>query len=138
MIIPHYLRCKQSDFATLVSLAKLLGIIAEHTDESGQSHIHGINGNDWDYRGTLYEPTGETVPGDYGPIALMRPIADETGTPYVHVNVNLRFNLAERAATMAAEYPELAAALADTGRFFLLDENGKPRAPKNPQVRFAA
>jgi hypothetical protein len=132
MITPYYLRCKQSDYPELVALAKLLGIIAEY---DGQ--LYGINGNDWDYRGTLYEPTGETVTVEGMEVALQRQIADETGTPYVHVNVNLRFDLGERARELAATSPEMAAALAQTGWFFLLDESGKPRAPRNPQVRFA-
>jgi hypothetical protein len=132
MIQSYYLRCKQSDYLDLVSLAKLLGIIAEH---DGQ--MYGINGNDWDYRGTLYEPTGETVTVEGMEVALQRPIADETGTPYLHVNVNLRFDLGERARELAVTSPEMAAALAETGKFFMLDENGRPRAPRNPQVRFA-
>ncbi len=133
MIIPYYLRCKQSDYPELVALAKLLGIIAEHDGK-----LYGINSNDWDYRGTLFEPSGqfEIVEGMQQPV--MQPIADETGTPYVHVNVNLRFDLGERANAMAVSHPELAAALSQTGKFFILDENGKPRAPRNPQVMFAA
>ena len=120
MIKPYFLRCKESDYPELVSLAKDLGIIREVDGE-----IFGINGCDWHLPGDdgkLYEN------GQY--------IKDEMGIPYIHCNLNLRFDLLERATALSGQYPELAAALSSPGKFFLLDDQGQPRKPKAPQCTF--
>jgi len=120
MIKPYFLRCKQSDFPELVALGKLLGVIDEH-----EGHIHGINGCDWD----LVFGTGQL----YQNGAL---IVDESGDPYLHINVLTRFDLGDKAREMAVDHPELAQALSSMGKYFLLDAEGKVRRPANPQCSF--
>ncbi|NKF21601.1 hypothetical protein [Solimonas marina] len=41
----------------------------------------------WDEIGAIYEPTGNTIETDDGPVDGMAPRADENGTPYWHANV---------------------------------------------------
>ncbi len=123
--IPYFPRCKQSDFAALISVGKILGIIREITDDNGQPVIIGINGCDWDL-----------VFGDGVLFKNGQRINDENGNAYTHVNINTRFDLLERATAMSGQYPELADALAHPGKFFILDEQGKPRKPHHPQCTF--
>ncbi len=117
MIKPYFLRCKQSDFAELVALGKLLGVIREVTEEIV---------TEWDEFFDFYDTQVE----------LLAPILDENDVAYIHINILTRFDLRERATELATQHPELAIALGQLGKFFILDEAGEPRKPKNPQCSF--
>jgi len=140
MLIPYFLRCKQNDFPELVALCKSLGIIAELTDhDTNQPRICGINGCDWDLvfgNGQLWKGTGVFTEVEGALVEQKELIVDETGQPYIHINLLTRFDLGDRARAMAADHPELAQALSTMGKYFLLDENGKVRRPANPQCSF--
>lgn len=136
MIYPYFLRCKQSDYAELITLGKMLGVIDEVADESGDSRVVGVNACDWDYRGELWEDDGTTSVIDGVTVNNKRLIVDENGISYLHINILTRFDLGDKARAMAVDHPELAQALSNLGKFFLLDANGKIRPPNAPQCSF--
>ena len=140
MITPHFPRCKESDFPELVALGRMLGIIdAYHDLDTNETRIYGINGCDWDLvfgTGKLYKGTGIFTDVDGMSVEQKTLIVDEDGLPYIHVNVNVRFDLGDKVRELAASKPELAQALSNLGKYFLLDAEGKPRRPANPQCSF--
>jgi hypothetical protein len=70
-------------------------------------------------------------------IKLQRVIADPDGNPYIHANLRTTQDLRAVAEQLAADNPQMAEALSDLGRFFLLDEEGNARTPSSPQRVFA-
>lgn len=129
----YYLRSTQADWPELLQLGVLLGEL--HVGEGGKHYGPGfvvVNHN-----GYVYEPTGETVVVEGETVALTAPVLAPDGLPYMHANLRTAQNLGEKAAELAQQYPELAAALSNLGKYFLLDEDGKPRAPNNPHGVFA-
>lgn len=153
---PYFLRCKESDFPELVALGVLLGVIREvemdgpdvDRDDEGfpidpnppvKTEIIGANGCDWDLvfgTGKLYEGTGVFTEVNGIPIEESHLIVDEMGHPYIHINILTRFDLGDRAREMAVNHPELAEALSNMGKYFLLDGEGKVRRPANPQCSY--
>jgi hypothetical protein len=127
----YFLRFIESDLPAVRALGILLGELHNTDDDS-------LVGNGFVMVGHLYEPTGETVTDEDGNVInLQRVIADPDGQPYIHANLRTNQDLKAVAESMAASHPELAAALSDLGRFFLLDDEGNARTPSNPQRVFA-
>jgi hypothetical protein len=93
------------------------------------AHTWATEGGAWDFIGPIHRPTGEV--DDEG-VPLTEPLTDPEGNVYWHANLLTPIDLRARAEALAAERPEVAAALADVARFFPVDENGQPRAPSNP------
>jgi len=88
--------------------------------------------------GHLYAPTGETIlDDDSNVIELREVIKDPNGQPYIYANLRTNQDLRAVAESMAVSHPDMAAALSQLGRFFLLDEEGNARTPKQPQQVFA-
>lgn len=130
----YYLRCVPADYDEMIALGVSLGVIKLHA-EDGETSIYAPDGA-WDFIGEIQEPTGAVVTTEEGDIPVMAPITDEHGTPYLHANLRTKIDLYQRAQELAAEHPEIAAGLQDMGRFFLLDENGRAKAPGQPHRIF--
>lgn len=135
----YFIRATQQDWPELLNLGVLLGEIT--IGEDGKPHGPGfviVNHN-----GYVYKPTGETavvspngeVEGET--VELTAPVLGPDGLPYMHANLRTSQNLGEKAAELAASHPELAVALSNLGKYFLLNEEGKPRAPAQPAWVFA-
>ena len=126
----YFLRFKESDLPAVRQLGILLGELYDTDDGS-------LVGNGFVMIGNLTEPTGETITDDDGnTVELRRVITDPNGNPYIHANLRTDQDLRAVAESLVAEHPEMAGALADLGRFFLLDDHGNARAPNSPQQVF--
>lgn len=136
----YYIRCIQADYNRLLTLGEKLGAIqlqysefVQSTDESGNTvetptgepTVSATLGGAWDYIG--YIPQPDVVDAEGNPV--FKPIEDAQGNPYLHINLITPLALGDVAANMAGTDEEIAAALQDLGRFFLLDEQGNARAP---------
>lgn len=138
----YAIRCTQADVPQLLALAERLGVLSPHTDlEGNPTGGHGLHSDrrgGWDVLGTIYRPTGGTVrhtmPGGYEiEVPKTEAVCDEAGEPYWHANLRIDIDLAERAREMAAGDPEIAEALANLSRWFVIDpETGHARLPKSP------
>jgi hypothetical protein len=127
----YFLRFLESDLPEVRILGILLGELHDTEDDS-------LVGNSFVLVGHLYEPTGETTTDEDGNvIKLQRVITDPDGNPYIHANLRTNQDLKAVAEQLAADNPQMAEALSNLGRFFLLDEEGNARTPSNPQRVFA-
>lgn len=113
-MIDNALRCIESDYPTMVGFAELLGVITV-IDGNIEASPQCI----WDFIGYKYLEDNAVL-------------MDGNGNKYVHVNVRTPFSVGEAAATLAAGNPDIAAALQNAGRFFILDEQGNPNMPEFP------
>ena len=118
----YYIRCVQQDYPKLLSLGQKLSAINVSSSEDGEAEVSATNGGAWDYIGEIPQAGSE----------VFEPIKDADGNPYIHVNLITPLALGEIAANMAGSDEEVAQALEDLGRFFLLDEAGNARAPSQP------
>lgn len=126
----YFLRCKQADVQTLIALGITLGALVQHPGENGQpATITATHGGHWDVIGPIYRPTGEL--DDEG-MPLTAPMLDDDGNPWWHANLTTPVDLGAVAAAMATEHPEIAEGLADLSRFFVVDEENRPKAPAQP------
>lgn len=114
----YFIRTTANDYPQLIALGVLLGAIVEVEGE-----IHAPNGA-WDYIGAIYKDEVS--------------LKDPQGREYIHINIITPINLADAAAELAADHPEVAEAIDNLGRFFLLDAEGNARAPEQPYRVFAA
>ncbi len=121
----YYVRTTQALWPTMLQLGVLLGVIELHYSEfdeegspAGEPTVIATEGGAWDYIGEI--------------LVDEVPVADAEGSPYLHGNLRTPINLRERAEAMATENPALAEAMGSLGQFFLLDENGSARLPRNP------
>lgn len=116
----YYIRCKQSDKDTLLALAVEMGVL----QSTEQGHVPASANEAWYEIGALYE--NEQV------------AADENGEPYWHANLRTTYDLMERAQQVYAEKPTptLAHGLANIGKFFFVNEEGRASAPASPAVVF--
>lgn len=128
----YYIRTIAAHYAEMIAIGKVLGAIIE-TD----GIITATQGGCWDFIGPIHVPTGETTQTEMGPQPVMAPLLDPDGNEYIHVNLITPIALKATALSLAAEYPEAAAGLADLGKYFLLDANGDARLPNNPHRVFA-
>ena len=119
----YYLRCIESDVPTLLALGQLLGALQITTQEDGTQAVSAPGGAIDIIGHKPHYLTGE-------------PVCDENGVPYWHANLRTPLTLREVAAQMAIDHPEIAAGLANEGRFFLVDENGVAVPPQFPQRVF--
>jgi hypothetical protein len=129
----YYLRSTTTDWPELLNLGVLLGEIT--IGEDGNPYGPGfvvVNHN-----GYVYKPTGETAIVEDETVELTAPVLGPDGLPYMHANLRTSQNLGEKAAELAESHPELAEALSNLGKYFLIDEEGKPRTPANPAWVFA-
>lgn len=127
----YYLRTIPADYEQMIALGVTLGAI-QITDE-----VISAPGGCWDYIGPIYVPTGETVQTDFGPQPVMTPRVDANGAEYIHVNLITPVNLKEAAQALAAAHPEVAAGLANLGKYFLVDAEGNAVPPNLPHRVFA-
>lgn len=147
MYLDYYVRAVPSDWPLLLSLGEKLGALVvhrpttSHTEEdgtvvqvpAGDPIVAAAAPGAWDFIGELLRPTGNTVAGpDGAQMPEMVPVADANGVAYWHANLRTTVHLGSVAREMAQEDPEVAAAMSQLGRFFLLDEAGSPRLPKAP------
>lgn len=124
----YYIRCKQSDWPELLALGEKLGAV--QVTEDG---VFATNGGAWDYIGEIHKPTGVMLTdADGNQYPEMAPVLDPDGVPYWHVNLITPLALGELAISMQGNNPDIAAALAELGRFFLLDAEGNARLPTQP------
>lgn len=127
----YFIRTIAADYPVMIALGKALGALAEF-----EGTIYAPGGT-WDPIGPIHKPTGEMVDTPMGPQPVLTPLVDGDGNEYIHANILTPVNLKETAVAMAAAHPEIAAGLADLGKFFLLDAEGNARAPTNPHRVFA-
>lgn len=138
----YFIRTIAADYPQLMALGQLLGVIevlpamAEPFEQPAR--IHALGGGFWDFIGPIDVPTGEFVSLTYGPpVPVMAPLRDSLGHEYIHVNIQTPVNLKEAATALAQAHPEVAAGLANLGKYFLLDAEGNARAPSQPHREFA-
>ena len=79
--------------------------------------------------GEIQRPTGE-LDAEGNPISA--PVAAPDGTPYLHANLRTPISLGAVARKLAATDPEVAEAMQRLDRYFLLDDEGTPRLPRQP------
>jgi hypothetical protein len=120
----YYLRCIAPDWPTMIALGVALGALADT-----EGTITATGGGVWDVIGPVHKPTGEQ---DADGQPIMAALTDDDGREYLHANLTTPIDLRQRAEQIAADRPEVAEAMADLGRFFLLDAQGNARAPAQP------
>lgn len=131
MLNDYYVRALPADWPELLRLGEKLGAITLTDSETaeGEFTVSAKHGGAWDYLGEILQPTGQLDP-EGNPI--MAPVADPDGTPYLHANLRTPIGLGAVARKMAATDPEVAQALQQLDRYFLLDDQGSPRLPHQP------
>ena len=127
----YYLRTISADYEQMIALGVTIGAI-QITDE-----VISAPGGCWDYIGPIHAPTGEVIETDFGPQPVMTPRTDADSNEYIHVNLITPVNLKEAAQALAAAHPEVAAGLANLGKYFLVDADGNAVAPAQPHRVFA-
>lgn len=120
----YFIRCTQTDKPELYRLAEALGQVTYSPETQTYS------GPGWVDIGPIYRGTGEFVTVDGVETELTAPTLSPSGEPYYHANLRTSDDLG--ALAEAAGIP-----VADLGRFFVVDEEGNPTAPKQPAVVFA-
>jgi len=133
----YYIRALPKDWPTLIALGEKLGALTVHKTEDGESVVSATTPGSWDFIGVLYKPTGNIIEAPDEDIPEMTEITDEEGTAYWHANLRTTVHLGEVAREMAKTDPEIADAMQALDRFFLLDEQGNPRAPSQPARGYA-
>ena len=127
----YYLRTIPADYEQMIALGVTLGAI-----EVIEERIHAPGGC-WDYIGPIYVPTGETMQTEFGPQPVTTPRVDAQGNEYIHVNLITPVNLADAAAALAVDNPEVGQAIDTLGKYFVVDGNGGAVHPMMPHRVFA-
>ncbi|MFG5411431.1 hypothetical protein ABXN37_29060 [Piscinibacter sakaiensis] len=126
----YYPKCRPSELPRLLSIGVMLGALVQHTDDADQVVTRAPDdGSVWDPIGAIYRETGEL---DAEGMPVREPLLDPDGAPFWHGNLTSPVHLYARALALAADRPEVAAALDDLRRLWMLDESGEPNAPANP------
>ena len=112
----YYLRCRQSQYATLVDRGVRMGAI---TEDNGV--VSPVGPGAWDYVGT--KPTEDG------------PLGGELD-PYIHVNFRTTNNLRKLAAEAAETDPDIAAGISEIAAYFIVDAEGNATAPEFPMRVF--
>ncbi len=132
----YFIRVRQADQAKLYTLAQALGVLVVLLDRAssptGTYAIAPGRLGCWDEVGEVQRPTGNTVTVDGIDIPETAPVVDEGGVPYFHVNLRIDLDLADVGEALAPSMPDIAAGLADLGRWFVLGEDGKAGTPNDP------
>lgn len=113
----YYLRCRQSQYATLVDRGIRMGAI---TEDNGV--VSPVGPGAWDYIGTKTHEDGSLSGG-----AL---------DPFIHVNFRTTNNLRQLAMTAAETDPDIAAGLSEIAAYFIVDAEGNATAPEFPMRIF--
>lgn len=112
----YYLRCRQSQYATLVDRGIRMGAIQEQ-----EGITSPVGPGAWDYVGIK--------PTETGPLGGAL-------DPYIHVNFRTIHNLRQLAMTAAETDPDIAAGLAEIAAYFIVDAEGNAAAPEFPMRVF--
>lgn len=129
--INYWCRCLESDKAELLALGVLLQVLQESEGK------HHATAGDFVEIGYVYRPTGETVLVDGIETEITSPVIDMGGNKYWHANLRTTIDIEARALALAETYPELAAGLADRGKYFVVNAQGETVAPSNPALVWA-
>lgn len=128
----YHIRALPADWPKLIGLGVKLGALTVSEDV-----VSATTPGCWDFIGVLHKPTGNVITTPEGETPEMAPVTDDKGTAYWHANLRTTVHLGAVAREMAQTDPEIAAAMQSLGKFFLLDEDGNPRAPKQPHRGYA-
>lgn len=131
----YYLRCIEADVPKLLSLGIALGALQELTDEDGNTKTVAAGGGALDIIGPIYAaatPTGVFDQQGFEIFQQGAPKADASGNVYWHANLLTHLNLRDAAEALATANPEIAAGLADIGKFFVTDATGAAVPPAQP------
>lgn len=128
----YHIRALPADWPKLIGLGVKLGALTVYEDV-----VSATTPGCWDFIGVLHKPTGNVITTPEGETPEMAPVTDEKGTAYWHANLRTTVHLGAVAREMAQTDPDIAKAMQSLGRFFLLDEEGNPRAPKQPHRGYA-
>lgn len=143
MFHDYYVRALPADWPELLQLGEKLGALTlsypHRTEELqpdgtvvtelGEPTVSAQHGGAWDYLGEIQRPTGE-LDAEGNPITA--PVAAPDGTAYLHANLRTPISLGAVARKLAATDPAVAEALQRLDRYFLLDDEGSPRLPRQP------
>lgn len=123
----YALRCLETDYNQLLQNAEILGVI----DIVGGQPVPK-DGCTWVHLGykKIGDPPAEGVP-DTRPYTT-----GQGGVKYVHINAATPFDIGDKAAELASQYPEIAVGLYQLGKFFILDADGKVTWPSDPMCVF--
>jgi hypothetical protein len=128
----YHIRALPADWPKLIGLGVKLGALTVSEDV-----VSTATPGCWDFIGVLHKPTGKTITTDEGETPEMAPVTDDKGVAYWHANLRTTMHLGAVAREMAQTDRDIAKAMKSLGRFFLLDEEGNPRAPKQPARGYA-
>jgi len=116
----YYLRCIESDIPQLIALGHALGAL-----QTQDEVVTATDGGYWDVLGAL---------PDFTDSETLR--KDAEGNTYWHANLRTPVDLRERAEALALANPEIAGALSQISRFFVVDAEGKAVSPAYPSRVF--
>jgi hypothetical protein len=128
----YHIRALPADWPKLIGLGVKLGALTVSEDV-----VSTATPGCWDFIGVLHKPTGNVITTDEGETPEMAPVTDDKGVAYWHANLRTTVHLGAVAREMAQTDPDIAKAMKSLGKFFLLDEEGNPRAPKQPARGYA-
>lgn len=125
MYYPYYLRCLASRRDELIALGVRLGVLQQDADTGA---VHATDAGCWSEIGIQLERAGgsDDAP-EYAPVT-----DPDSGEPYWLANLLTPVDLRERAQSLAATDPAIAAALANLSDFFIVDDQGNATAPATP------
>jgi hypothetical protein len=128
----YHIRALPADWPKLIGLGVKLGALTVSEDV-----VSATTPGCWDFIGVLHKPTGNVITTDEGETPEMAPVTDDKGVAYWHANLRTTVHLGAVAREMAQTDRDIAKAMKSLDRFFLLDEEGNPRAPKQPARGYA-
>jgi hypothetical protein len=128
----YHIRALPADWPKLIGLGVKLGALTVSEDV-----VSATTPGCWDFIGVLHKPTGNVITTPEGETPEMAPVTDDKGVAYWHANLRTTMHLGAVAREMAQTDRDIAKAMKSLGKFFLLDEEGNPRAPKQPARGYA-
>lgn len=123
----YCIRTTAADYPELLQIGAALGAIT--VDEDGI--VSAVDGA-WDYIGTIYEPTGTFTTYEGVEVPDTAPILAPDNTEYIHINLRTPLSLKVVAMELAEAHPEVAAGLANLGKYFMVDGEGNATTPATP------
>jgi hypothetical protein len=132
MYYDYHIRALPADWPKLIGLGVKLGALTVSEDV-----VSATTPGCWDFIGVLHKPTGNVITTPEGETPEMAPVTDDKGVAYWHANLRTTVHLGAVAREMAQTDRDIAKAMQALDRFFLLDEEGNPRAPKQPARGYA-
>ena len=119
----YHFKCLETDYANLVIFLTTLGLLRTVKGVLGMT-----DGGCWDYLGYIAKPTAVVVGG----VTVFDPPLNSASVKWVHVNIITPTDLKALAVTLAATKPVVATALANFGKYILLDGGDNPRKALTP------